>query len=212
MGDIDINSKILWDYLVLNEKLTKANCILGLGSQDKEVAKYCSKLFLENYALFVIFSGGKGRLTPKKWKHPEAEEFKKIAVALGIPRSKIFIENKSTNTKENIQFTKKLISRKKMKIKKIIVVTQPFLQKRAKAVFKKYMPDVKSIFSYSNINFEKYTNPEVSKEELINMLVGEAQRLVEYPRKGYIPRQVIPKVVKKAVLALINSGYRRYVI
>ena len=47
------------------------------------------------------------------------------AVSLGIPRGKIWIENRSTNTGENVSFTRRLPTLSDQVIRKAIVVQKP---------------------------------------------------------------------------------------
>ena len=57
--------KILWDYMKMNHKLKKADCIIGLGSTDTNVANIVAELYLEGYSNKIIFSGGLGKITYK---------------------------------------------------------------------------------------------------------------------------------------------------
>src|SRR6476620_4910372 len=90
-------AKILWDYHHVNHRLSKADCILVLGSHNLRVAEYASDLFLQGWAPLLLFSGGLGRLTEAIWKETEAEQFAAIALQKGVPAKAILIENKSTN-------------------------------------------------------------------------------------------------------------------
>jgi len=47
------------------------------------------------------------------------------------------IEDKSSNTGENILFVKDLINNKKIKVQKIIAVNKPYMERRTYAAFKK---------------------------------------------------------------------------
>jgi uncharacterized SAM-binding protein YcdF (DUF218 family) len=105
-------SKILWNYLHINNKLEKSDCILVFGSHDTRVAERAAELFLEGWAPILIFSGGLGRLTEGIWEDTEAEKFSAIAKNNGVPESAILIENKSTNTGNNILFTQALLKKK----------------------------------------------------------------------------------------------------
>jgi hypothetical protein len=103
-------AKILWNYNKLSGKITKnSDCIIVLGSHDTRVAERASQLFLDGYAPLILFSGGFGRLTDKNWTKSEAETFADVALKMGVPRDKIIIENKSTNTGENIEYSIKLL-------------------------------------------------------------------------------------------------------
>jgi uncharacterized SAM-binding protein YcdF (DUF218 family) len=102
-------AKKLWDYHQLNQRLVRADCILALGSHDLRVAERAAAIFLEGWAPILIFSGGLGNLTKGIWDESEASQFAAIAEKLGVPKQAMLIENKSTNTGENILFTQQLL-------------------------------------------------------------------------------------------------------
>src|SRR4030095_13011792 len=103
-------AKIIWDYHQLNHQLSRADAILVLCSHDKAVAERGAQLYLEGWAPLLIFSGGLGAIPRQMGTEPEADQFAAIAMAMGIPRDRILIENKSTNTGENVLFTKALLA------------------------------------------------------------------------------------------------------
>src|SRR5580704_11107193 len=102
-------AKRLWDYHLLHQSLVKSDCILVLGSHDLRVAERAAAIFLQGWAPIIVFSGGLGNLTRGIWDEPEADQFAAIAERLGVPRQAMLIENKSTNTGENILFTQQLL-------------------------------------------------------------------------------------------------------
>jgi hypothetical protein len=55
-------------------------------------------------------------------KEPEAERFARIAMSLNVPRESILIEAHSTNTGENIAFTKTLLADKGLNPQRFIIV------------------------------------------------------------------------------------------
>ena len=85
-----------------------ADAILVLCSHDTVVAARGAELFLGGWAPLLIFSGGLGGITRRIWREPEADQFARIAVAMGVPPERILIENQSTNTGENVRFTRRL--------------------------------------------------------------------------------------------------------
>lgn len=95
----------LWDYHHVNQSLEKSDCILVLGSHDLRVAERGAELFLQGLAPYIIFSGGLGNFTKEIWDESEADKFATVAINMGVPHDAILIENKSTNTGENILFT-----------------------------------------------------------------------------------------------------------
>src|SRR4026209_778488 len=94
----------LWNYHQMNHELAKSDCILALGSHDLRVADRAAELYLEGWAPLVIMSGGLGNFTQDMWTETEADQFAAIAIKKGVPADAIFIENRSTNTGENILF------------------------------------------------------------------------------------------------------------
>ena len=143
--------KILWDYNNLDQPLKKSDCILVLGSHDIRVAQRGAELYLQGYAPLIIFSGGAGRLTEGLWDNSEAEIFAEEAIRLGVPKSSILIENKSSNTGENIEFTKILLAGRHIVLKNTILVHKPYMQRRSYATFKKIWPEVEALVTAPNI-------------------------------------------------------------
>jgi uncharacterized SAM-binding protein YcdF (DUF218 family) len=210
--EIDKLAEIIWDYHHLNQSLQKVDCLLVLCSHDTRVAEYAAELFLQNYAPYIIFSGGLGRLTEEIFNKPEAEIFSEIAIKKGVPRDKIIIENKSTNTGENIIFTKNLLTRQNLDFSSFIVIQKPYMERRAYATFKKLWPEKELIISSPPIPFKKYPTELITKENLINIMVGDLQRIKEYPDKGFQIFQEIPKNVWEAYEELVKYGFNKQLI
>src|SRR6185369_13769383 len=102
-------AEILWNYHHVHQVLENADCIFALGSHDLRVADRTADLYIEGRAPLVIFSGGLGNLTREIWTESEADQFARIAIKRGVPEKAILVENKSTNTGENVLFTQKLL-------------------------------------------------------------------------------------------------------
>lgn len=141
-NETDILAQKIWDYHFINDDLSPADCILGLGSYDLRVAERCADLYSQNLAPLIIFSGGLGNWTKGLWAKTEAEIFKKHILPRGIPVDAIKTEYESTNIGENIKFTKILLSNLGLQPTKIILVTKPNTTRRAYATFKKIWDDV----------------------------------------------------------------------
>jgi uncharacterized SAM-binding protein YcdF (DUF218 family) len=211
MTEVDILSRKVWAYLKLDHKLGKADAILVLGSHDLRVAERGAQLFLDDWAPLLIFSGGRGRLTAE-WMETEADSFAEVAIKMGVPKDKIIIENKSTNTGENIEFTKQLLAKLKLNPKKFILVQKPYMERRAYATFKKRWPEKEVIVTSPQIDFDHYPTKELSKDEIINIMVGDLQRVKIYPAKGFQIPQEIPEDVWDAYEKLVKLGYARHLV
>ena len=210
--NIDKLAEIIWEYHLLHHDLKKSDCILVLCSNDIRVAEHAANLFLDDWAPLLIFSGGVGELTQGMYGCSEAEYFASISVKKGVPMSKILIESRSTNTGENIKFTKELLRTNEIDVNDFIIVQKPFMERRSYATFKNHLPQKNLILSSPNISFSDYPNQQLPKESIINVMVGDLQRLKEYPKKGFQIPQDIPKNVWDAYLELISSGYDKHLI
>lgn len=202
----------LWDYHHMNHTLEKSDCILALGSHDLRVADRVAALYLEGWAPLLIMSGGLGNLTRNVWTVPEADQFAAIAIEQGVPADRILIENQSTNTGENILFTQKLLREKNIDPHSFIVVQKPYMERRSYATFKKHWPEKKLLVTSPLLSFEEYVNEEIPAEKVINIMVGDLQRIKIYPAKGFQTPQEIPEDVWAAYEELIALGYNKHLV
>jgi uncharacterized SAM-binding protein YcdF (DUF218 family) len=206
----------LWEYHRLNHRLTKADAILVLCSHDTVVAERGAELFLQGWAPLLIFSGGLGAITRRMWHEPEADQFARIAMELGVPSSAILVENKSTNTGENVAFTRQLLAEKHLDPTRFIVVQKPYMERRSYATFKKVWPEKEVIVTSPQMTFDeylsRYSNRALSADDVISIMVGDLQRIRLYPAKGYQIPQDIPDEVWKAYQGLLAAGYDKHLI
>jgi uncharacterized SAM-binding protein YcdF (DUF218 family) len=206
----------LWHYHQMNHQLERADAILVLCSHDKKVAERGAQLFLDGWAPLLIFSGGLGVITKNIWSEPEADQFAEIAKGLGVPPGKILIENQSTNTGENVLFTKRLLAQKQIDPQKFILVQKPYMERRSFATFCKHWPEKVVRVTSPQVSFdeylENYANSELSTDDVISIMVGDLQRIKVYAEKGFQIPQEIPDEIWNAYEELVAAGYNRHMI
>jgi uncharacterized SAM-binding protein YcdF (DUF218 family) len=212
MSNVVELAKILWNYNVLNQKIKKADCIIALGNSDIRTAQTAASLMNRGYSGLLVTTGGFGRLTKDTFTTPEAQLFADEAIKYGVPSQKILIEDASTNTFDNFRFTKKLLENKALKPRSILVVTKPYMERRAQMTANAAWPEVTTIVTSPPLEFNNYTNEAISIELLVNMLVGDTQRLMIFSDSGHIPKQEFPDEVVNAYDELIKLGYTKQVI
>ena len=205
-------ARLLWDYHHVNHSLKKSDCILALGSHDLRVAEKAAELYLQEYAPLVIMSGGLGNFTKEMWTEKEADKFAAIAIKKGVPEDSILVENKSTNTGENILFTQKLLKEKGLDLQSFIVVQKPYMERRSYATFKKHWPDKNLMVTSPQISFKDYPTDEIPLEKVINIMVGDLQRIKLYPEKGFQIFQDIPPEVWNAYQKLVAAGFDKHLM
>jgi uncharacterized SAM-binding protein YcdF (DUF218 family) len=206
----------IWDYHLMSHQLSRADAILVLCSHDKKVAERGAQLFLEDYAPLLIFSGGLGAITKNMWNVPEADQFAKIAMKMGVPFDKILIENRSTNTGENILFTKIVLAEKKLNPQKFILVQKPYMERRSYATFRKLWPEKELLVTSPQVSFDEYldnySNSDFSRDDVVSIMVGDLQRIKLYPESGFQIHQEIPHDVWAAYEELVKAGYNKNLI
>ncbi|HEX2532931.1 MAG TPA: YdcF family protein [Chitinophagaceae bacterium] len=205
-------ARLLWDYHHMNHRLQKSDCILVLGSHDLRVANRGAELYLEGWAPLLVFSGGLGNFTQDLWTVPEADQFADIARSLGVPEEAILVENRSTNTGENIQFTRRLLREHGLDPHSFIVVQKPYMERRSYATFKKNWPEKELVVTSPQISFEAYPIEEIPVERLIHIMVGDLQRIRYYPAKGFQIHQEIPGDVWAAFEELVAAGFDHHLM
>jgi uncharacterized SAM-binding protein YcdF (DUF218 family) len=197
MKEIQEEISIISDFLMEQDSesnLPKSDAIFVFGHIDKRVAEHTGNLFLKNKASKIIISGGIGTAKKDPAGFPsEAEYFSSVIKNMGVPENIIFLENKATNTLENVLFGMKKAQEEKLAVNSVIIVSVPFLLCRAQATFLKHYPDIKiykSSFSVENIDYNNISS--------IKRLLAEVDRLDTYAQKGDIAKVQIPNVVREA--------------
>lgn len=214
LNNIDYYGKILWDYHKLNQKTEKVEIILGLGSHDLFVARRCAELFLKGYGDNIIFTGGFGRITKNIWNMTEGEKFAEVAIDMGVPKNKIIIENKASNTGENISKTKKMLKDIDLYPSSFLIVDKPYRERRTFATIKKQWSEIDFIITSPQYSYEEYcefySQGEISKDEFICIMVGDLQRIDLYGKNGFQIEQEIPDKVWNAYNNLVSLKYDKH--
>lgn len=202
---------LIWDYMQVGHALEKADVIIALGSNDVRVAERAAELYLRGFAPLLLFSGGVGALTRGLYGTSEAAYFARIAEARGVPASRILIEADSTNTGENIRFSRALLAKQQCAPSSIILVQKPFMERRTLATFLKQWPDAPAFAVTSpQIPLAEYPREDVERlrlADVIDTLCGDLQRIAVYPAKGFQVRMAIPQSVWDALHLIIREGF-----
>ncbi len=205
-------AQIIWDYHHLNHTLQKSDIILALGSNDIRVAEFAADLYLQGFAPLLMFSGNVGALTKDQFTKPEAEVFADIARQKGVPDEVILLEPESTNTGENIDFSRRILAARGLNPQNFMLVQKPYMERRAFATFRKRLPEKNLIVASPPISFSDYPNEILPLERVINIMVGDLQRIKFYPRLGFQIEQEIPAEVWQAYEKLVELGYNQHLM
>lgn len=203
--------QILWDYLGMHQTPEKADVIVGFGNFNDNIARRAAELYLQGYAPKILFTGGLGRNTRNLLPEPEADRFARVAMECGVPEADILREDQSTNTKENILFTREMLERLGLKHDRILGVHQPFMERRICAAMGVYWPEQSFRVTSPQVTIPEYLREAerqgMTQEGSISVIVGDFQRMDLYARLGYQLPQEIPEDAWEAFRQLVDMGY-----
>ena len=203
--------QVIWDYLCLKQQPRKADCIVGFGNFNTDIARRAAQLYLDGFAPKVLFTGGLGRNTEGLLPEPEAVRFAKVAMECGVPAEDILIEDRSANTKENIEFMRQLLVEAGLAQGHILGVHQPFMERRIWAAMKVYWPELNFSVTSPQVTIPEYLvrarEQGISENASISVIVGDFQRMDLYAKKGYQIPQEIPEEAWEAFRKLVAMGY-----
>jgi uncharacterized SAM-binding protein YcdF (DUF218 family) len=206
-GQIIESAQLIWDYHQLGHSIGSADLIFVLGSHDPRVAERAADLYLNAVAPRILMSGGFGNFTKGTFEKPEADLFAEVAITKGVPKEHILIENRSTNTGENVLFSKRLLVDQGFEVQSLFAVQKPYMERRTYATIRRQWPDVAVSVTSPQLSFNAYCGPEFPVERIIHIMVGDLHRIMTYPSKGFQIHQEIPKGVEAAYQYLLSEGF-----
>ena len=200
----------------MDHELQKSDIILVLCSHDTTVAERGAQLFLDGWAPLLAFTGGLGAITRRLWSDPEADRFARIAIEMGVPEDRILIENRSTNTGENVAFTRDLLRSRGLDPASFLLVQKPYMERRTFATFSQVWPGKSIRVTSPQISMDdylsRYSHESLSADAVISIMVGDLQRIREYPKRGFQIPQEIPDDVWQAYGELVKAGFDRHLL
>ena len=203
--------QIIWDYLGLHQEPVKADVIVGFGNFNTDIARRAAELYHRGYAPKILFTGGLGRNTEGMLPEPEAVRFAKVAMECGVPEEDIILEDKSRNTKENIEFTKALLEERDIPHTHILGVHQPFMERRIVAAMGVYWPEQSFTVTSPQVTIPQYLERAkeqgITENASVSVIVGDFQRIELYAKLGYQLPQYIPEEAWEAYHQLVAMGF-----
>ena len=201
----------VWDYLGMHQTPEQADVIVGFGNFNTNIARRAAELYRQGLAPVVLFTGGLGRNTEGLLPEPEAVRFARVAMECGVPEKAILLEPESTNTAENILFTRRLLEARGIPHERILGVHQPFMERRITAAMGVYWPEQAFRVTSPQVSITDYLadakKQGVTENAAVSVIVGDFQRMDLYAKKGYQTPQYIPPEAWEAFHALVAMGF-----
>jgi uncharacterized SAM-binding protein YcdF (DUF218 family) len=210
------HAETIWRFMQLGHTPIPAGLLLVFGTNDLRVATFAARLYEHGLAPLALVTGGiahHGDLLATPWSRPEAIEYAEEMVRCGVPRDRILLEPCATNTAENVLFARRLIeSRSAPHPRNMIAVVKPFMQRRVLATMAVYWPEMPFSIATWDSSFREYCNAELTPAKVLNIMLGDLQRIWIYARRGWSAPQVIPEDVRAAFDRLVELGYRDHLL
>jgi len=103
--------------------------------------------------------------------------------------------------------TRDLLAATDTPVKTVLLISKPYMERRAFATCQKIWPGVRAICASDPIGLDEYLASIGDTKLVLDMLVGDLQRVMAYPALGFAVEQDIPDDVETAYLRLISAGY-----
>ncbi|MFJ2818175.1 YdcF family protein [Streptomyces sp. NPDC087294] len=197
----------LWDFQQLGHRPRPCSVAVGLGSHDLGVADTTAGLYHQGMAPLIVFTGATSRTTRERMPRGEAEHYRERAVELGVPERAVLVEPTARNTGENIRFTRALLAERHVTVTSVLLVSKPYEERRAYATARKLWPEVEWVCASTPMTLTDYVDSIGDARLVVDMLVGAQQRLMIYPRQGFMVEQETPDPIRAAYERLRDLGF-----
>ncbi len=207
--------RIIYQYHQLNHHPIPADVIVALGTNDLRVAEFAADLYLKGYGSTLLCTGAiahQGDLLATPWEKTEAEMYAGIAESRGVPLENILLETRAANTSENIRFTRELLAAHRVSPRNIVFVVKPFMQRRVWATLAVEWPEMPATVASPQLTLDEYFTAELSPDRILNIMLGDLQRIWIYAKRGWSAHQHLPDEVREAYGKLTEMGFTRHLL
>ncbi|MFI5626045.1 YdcF family protein [Nocardioides sp. NPDC051685] len=201
------DARKIWDYHQMGHQLRPCDVAIGLGSHDLSVADHAAALYHKGLFERLVFSGANSPTTQARFPRGEAVHYREHAMRLGVPDEAIMIEPEAANTGQNISLSRALLASADILPTTVMLISKPYMERRAYATTRLAWPGVEPICTSAPLELEAYIDSIGDARLVLDMLVGDLQRVIEYPKQGFAIEQDVPEPVREAYQRLTDAGY-----
>lgn len=203
-------ARLLYSYLQLTQCIDNPDALIVLGCDDLSVAEFGASLTQTRCVDCIVFSGNAGRNTEGCYSESEASTFYKHSRGLISSNTRVFLEERATNTGENIKFSMQLLQSQGIETRRILLVAKPSMSRRALLTFQALYSSQVGVCS-PPIEFDSYL-VEDRLRPLIHSMVGNLDRILKYPSLGFQKPDKVPLEIINAHKILIGFGFSQQLL
>jgi uncharacterized SAM-binding protein YcdF (DUF218 family) len=206
------DATLIWNYHRMRHEPRPCSVAICLGSHDLGVATTAAELYHRGLFPLLLFSGGNSPGTRARFPRGEAAEYREHALALGVPDEAILLEPKASNTGENIAFSREKLAEAGVEARSLLLISKPYMERRSYATCRKLWPEADVTCASAPLELEEYVRSMGDEKLVVDMMVGDLQRVIEYPKRGFSVEQDVPGEVHDAYERLVRAGYDGHLI
>ncbi|AJE81359.1 hypothetical protein SLNWT_0983 [Streptomyces albus] len=200
-------AKLIWDYHQMHHDLRPVDAAIGLGSHDLGVATRAAELYHAGLFPVLVFTGANSPTTAEVFPRGEAVHFREHAIDLDVPASAILLEPSAANTGQNITLSREVLAAADITAAAVLLISKPYMERRSYATARKLWPEVEIVCASEPLELDDYLKSIGDEKLVVDMLVGDLQRVIEYPKLGFAIEQEVPEDVHAAYESLIHDGF-----
>ncbi len=182
--------KAITDFIFVEDTPQKSDVIMVVGGSYPEAAEIAADLWKSGYAPKITIGGGVSIKTGKflgsrskqnvynKNYADECEFYTDVLLKNGVDKNVIYGENKSSFTKENALYARKLAEEQNLTVHKAILICKSFHARRCLMFYQTAFPDVEfyvKTFDGFGINKDNWYLSEYGRQRVL----GELKRCGE---------------------------------
>ena len=184
------NIKAITDFIFVEDEPQRSDVIMVVGGSHPEAAEAAAELWKQDYAPMIMIGGGvsikTGRFPGSRSKQDiynkdyadECEFYTDVLVKNGVPKEVILGENRSSFTKENAIYAKRLADEHGLDIRRAILVCKAFHARRCLLLYQFAFPNTEfyvKTFEGFGINKDNWYLSEYG----VKRVLGELKRCGE---------------------------------
>lgn len=205
-------AEAVWGYHQLGQELRPAEAMIALGCHDIGVADVAADFYLQGFAPVVVATGGENAVTRDLLGTGEALAYRSRMIERGVPASAILIETEARHTGENFTHSRDVLAAEGIKPKSVLVVGMPYMERRAWATCRSQWPEVDLQCASSRAGLGAYLDlmwrrDGLAAEAVLANIVGDLDRIWQYPRLGFAIAQPQPPEILHAFRLLVDAGF-----
>jgi hypothetical protein len=207
-----LDATSLWNYHRMGHERRPCSAAIGLGSHDLGVATTAAELYHAGLFPVVVFSGGNSPTTRARFPRGEAVHYREHALRLGVPDEAVLVEPKAANTGQNITYSRQLLAETGVEVESLLLICKPYMERRSYATCRKLWPETEVVCASEPLELDAYIKSIGDEKLVIDMVVGDLQRVIEYPKLGFAAEQDVPGDVHAAYERLLHAGFNSRLI